>query len=114
MYYMHSNVVQRLPNVYIMTKEISLPEKRKLNCSDMTYFLDGPDTSGKLELGGCVHPLVVGNAELLKLRLFVLLLLVSPPSNFIIYKFKVGICIIMTATSFNWNKKPILYVSQFL
>lgn len=32
MYYMHSNVVQRLPNVYIMTKEISLPEKRQLNC----------------------------------------------------------------------------------
>lgn len=56
----------------------------------MTYFLDGPDTSGMLELGGCVHPLVVGNAELLQLRLFVLLLLVSPPSNFIIYKFKVG------------------------
>lgn len=30
MYYMHSNVVQRLPNVYIMTKEISLPEKGNL------------------------------------------------------------------------------------
>lgn len=65
MYYMHSNIVQRLPNVYIMTKEISLPEKGQLNCSDMTYFLDGPDTSGMLELGGCVHPLVIGNAELL-------------------------------------------------
>lgn len=28
MYYMHSNVVQRLPNVYIITKEISLPGKK--------------------------------------------------------------------------------------
>lgn len=63
MYYMHSHVVQRLPNVYIMTKEYYC--KKKGNYSDMTYFLDGPDTSGMLELGGCVHPLVVGNAELL-------------------------------------------------
>lgn len=32
MYYMHSHVVQRLPNVYIMTKEILLQEKGEVNC----------------------------------------------------------------------------------
>lgn len=46
MYYMYSNLVQKLPYIYIMTKEILLPEKRQLNYADTTYFLDGPDTSG--------------------------------------------------------------------
>lgn len=56
----------------------------------MIYFLDGFDIFGMLELGGCVYLLVVGNVELLQVRLFVLLLFVFLLSNFIIYKFKVG------------------------
>lgn len=48
-----------------MIKEILLLEKRKFNCLDMIYFLDGFDIFGMLELGGCVYLLVIGNVELL-------------------------------------------------